>query len=65
MVDTIIMMTKNLGLDVIAEGVETEDELHYLSKRGCDTYQGYYFSRPVPVEAFTTMLSAGNCHLTH
>lgn len=65
LVDTIIMMTQNLGLDVIAEGVETEDELRYLAERGCNTYQGYYFSRPVPVEKFTTMLSSGSCCLTN
>lgn len=64
LVDTIIMMTKNLGLEVIAEGVETEEELRYLSERGCDTYQGYYFSKPVPVETFSRMLASGNCRLT-
>jgi diguanylate cyclase (GGDEF)-like protein/PAS domain S-box-containing protein len=64
LVDTIIMMTQNLGLEVIAEGVETEEELRYLAQRGCDKYQGYYFSRPVPVETFTSMLSSGNCRLT-
>ncbi|MEE4164591.1 MAG: EAL domain-containing protein [Desulfocapsaceae bacterium] len=56
LVDTIISMAKNLGLDVIAEGVETEEELRYLSTRGCHVFQGYYFSKPVPTTAFTKML---------
>jgi len=60
LVDTIIMMAHNLGLEVIAEGVETEQELLYLSTRGCIVYQGYYFSKPVTYTAFTRMLEAGN-----
>ncbi len=60
LVDTIIMMARNLGLEVIAEGVETEQELLYLNTRGCTVYQGYYFSKPVTAEAFTGMLREGN-----
>lgn len=60
LVDTIIMMARNLGLDVIAEGVETEEELQYLNSRGCMVYQGYYFSRPVEIDVFTTMLESGS-----
>ena len=56
LVDTIIMMAQNLGLEIIAEGVETEQELLYLSTRGCIVYQGYYFSKPVPVTDFSQML---------
>ncbi len=59
LVDTIIMMAQNLGMEVIAEGVETERELFYLNSRGCVIYQGYYFSKPVPVESFRKMLEAG------
>jgi EAL domain-containing protein (putative c-di-GMP-specific phosphodiesterase class I) len=36
----------------IAEGVETEDEMEYLKEIGCDVFQGFYFSRPVPVSDF-------------
>ena len=60
LVDTIIMMARNLGLEIIAEGVETEQELLYLSTRGCIVYQGYYFSKPVAITDFTRMLEAGN-----
>jgi len=60
LVNTIIMMAHNLGLEVIAEGVETEPELHYLNARGCTVYQGYYFSKPVSVTTFEKMLKSGN-----
>jgi len=59
LVDTIIMMAQNLGLEAIAEGVETEQELHYLNARGCTVYQGYYFSKPVSVTTFEEMLESG------
>jgi diguanylate cyclase (GGDEF)-like protein/PAS domain S-box-containing protein len=59
LVDTIIMMAKNLGLEVIAEGVETEQELHYLNRRGCLIYQGYYFSKPLEEGPFVQMLRRG------
>ena len=51
-VETIIAMADHLGLSVIAEGVETDDQLHFLREKGCRCYQGYRFSRPLPVEAF-------------
>lgn len=47
---TIIQMAKGLGLQVLAEGVETLTQLEFLRDNGCETYQGFYFSRPVPVE---------------
>ncbi len=56
LVDTIIMMAHNLGLEVIAEGVETRQELDYLNDKGCKVYQGYYFSKPLPIESFTKVL---------
>ncbi len=53
---TIITMGKTLGLDVIAEGVETEDQLACLRTFGCQAFQGYLFSRPLPLAAFEEML---------
>ncbi|MBA1331219.1 signaling protein, partial [Candidatus Endoriftia persephone str. Guaymas] len=45
-VETIIVMSRHLGLKVIAEGVETEQTLEVLKAYGCDNYQGYLFGRP-------------------
>ena len=43
-----IAMVKNLGLQVIAEGVETSAQLRSLTENDCDVIQGYYFSKPIP-----------------
>lgn len=51
-VNAIISLAHNLRLSVIAEGVETEEQLEYLRRQGCDEMQGYYFSKPVPYDAF-------------
>jgi EAL domain-containing protein (putative c-di-GMP-specific phosphodiesterase class I) len=47
-VESTIMLSHALGLSVVAEGVETAAELHWLVEHGCDIAQGYYVSRPVP-----------------
>ncbi|MDH4216558.1 MAG: EAL domain-containing protein, partial [Gallionella sp.] len=56
MVQTIIALAKNFRLNVIAEGVETEQQLRFLKKNGCMAYQGYLFSKPVPVGDFEKLL---------
>ena len=55
-VQTIIGMTKNLGLNVIAEGVETAAQREFLEKHGCYHYQGYLFGKPVPLSVFEASL---------
>ena len=55
---TIIMMAKGLGLEVVAEGVETEAQRDFLAQHGCDLYQGYLLGRPVPVEQFLRQAAA-------
>ena len=55
-VQTIIAMTEALGLNVIAEGVETEAQRDFLDKHRCHAFQGYLFSKPVPVEGFEALL---------
>ncbi len=54
-----IAMARSLELDVIAEGVETEEQRHLLLKNGCTYYQGYLFGRPVPIEQFEASLRQG------
>jgi EAL domain-containing protein (putative c-di-GMP-specific phosphodiesterase class I) len=58
LVRTIVTMGRNLDLDVIAEGIEEPSELDSVRELGCTHGQGYLFSRPVPVEAFTAYLAA-------
>jgi diguanylate cyclase (GGDEF)-like protein len=53
---SIIAMAHSLKLEVIAEGVETEEQLAFLQRERCDQMQGYLFSKPVPSEEFETML---------
>jgi EAL domain-containing protein (putative c-di-GMP-specific phosphodiesterase class I) len=53
---SIISMAHHLGVRVIAEGVETEDQLKFLTEYKCDEIQGYYFSEPVPGDRFTKLL---------
>jgi diguanylate cyclase (GGDEF)-like protein len=55
-VQTIITMGNTLGMNVIAEGVETQEQLNFLRLHGCATYQGYLFSRPVPLADFEQLL---------
>lgn len=55
-VAAIIGMAKSLKLKVIAEGVETREQVDFLRSRGCDEIQGYYFCKPVPAEAFAELL---------
>lgn len=56
MVQTIINLAQSFRLNVIAEGVETEAQLSFLKQNGCMAYQGYLFSRPVPIMDFEALL---------
>jgi diguanylate cyclase (GGDEF)-like protein/PAS domain S-box-containing protein len=56
-VQTIIAMTEAMGLNVIAEGVETREQQEFLELRGCHAFQGYLFSKPVPLKQFISLLS--------
>lgn len=57
-VASIISMAKNLKLKLVAEGVETNEQVNYLLVRGCDEMQGYYFSSPVSAESIGALLGA-------
>jgi diguanylate cyclase (GGDEF)-like protein/PAS domain S-box-containing protein len=58
MVKTIIDLAKNFRLNVIAEGVETDSQFRFLKEHGCLLYQGYLFSRPVPIDECEKLLVA-------
>jgi diguanylate cyclase (GGDEF)-like protein/PAS domain S-box-containing protein len=55
-VSTVIAMAGNLGVEVIAEGVETESQRLFLAERGCSRFQGYLFGKPMPIEQFVVSL---------
>jgi EAL domain-containing protein (putative c-di-GMP-specific phosphodiesterase class I) len=55
-VQTIIALARTLRLDVVAEGVETDGQLAFLSEVGCDVVQGYYYSRPLPPDEYAGWL---------
>ena len=57
----IISMAHDLGLRVIAEGVETEEQKSFLCSHRCDEMQGYFFSMPLPAEELETLLKEGRC----
>ncbi len=58
-VKAIIVLARSLGIKVVAEGVETREQYEYLRRKECDELQGYYFSKPVPSDAFEQILRNG------
>ncbi len=56
-VRAVVEMAHGMKLNVIAEGVETKDQFAYLQKYGCDEMQGFWFSKPLPVEAVSQLLA--------
>jgi diguanylate cyclase (GGDEF)-like protein/PAS domain S-box-containing protein len=57
-VSAIIAMCHTLGMQIIAEGVETRAQLEFLKERGCTRYQGYLFGKPMPVEELSELIYA-------
>ncbi|MDL0433445.1 EAL domain-containing protein [Marinobacter sp. TBZ242] len=60
--ETIIMMAHKLGLQVVAEGVETAEQRDWLKAAGCDFAQGFFFSRPMPASELEPLLRSGYIH---
>ena len=58
-VNTIIAMAQELGLSIVAEGVETDDQKQYLANRNCTTMQGFLFSEPLPGNQFEAFITNG------
>ncbi len=59
---TIIAMGHNLGFKVLAEGVETSEQLNFLREKGCDAYQGYIKNRPLSAQIFSELLAKEQFH---
>lgn len=57
---TIIAMAQNMNLQVIAEGVETDEQKKFLEQNGCIMFQGYFFGKPLPIAEFEQQLIAKN-----
>jgi EAL domain-containing protein (putative c-di-GMP-specific phosphodiesterase class I) len=55
---TIIVIDLNLEIEVISEGVETEQQRALVEQHGCSLYQGYLFGKPVPIAEFETRLKS-------
>jgi len=62
---TIVALGQAMGLPVIAEGVETEAQREFLERMGCHSYQGYLFSRPLPLAEFELLLPEGSEEIPH
>lgn len=62
-VKAIIGLARNLGLGLVAEGVEEQGQLDYLRRNGCSEYQGYLFSKPIPAQDCEQLLARGQSSL--
>jgi EAL domain-containing protein (putative c-di-GMP-specific phosphodiesterase class I) len=63
-VSAIVSLAKELGLKVVAEGVQTEAQLAILQGKGCDVVQGYLLGKPVSVDEFARKVEMGEWSLT-
>jgi len=63
--DAVIRLGHSLGLSIVAEGVETEEQVHILRQKGCDILQGYYFSKPIAANEFEQWVTTHGKKLTH
>ena len=59
LLNNIIKLIKELGFEMVAEGVETLEQQEYLKSRGCNIIQGYYFSKPLSFDEYKTILKDG------
>jgi diguanylate cyclase (GGDEF)-like protein len=57
--ESVVQMAKRLGLEIVVEGVETQEQYDYIRKLRCEMIQGYYFAKPMPSEIFPDQVTAG------
>lgn len=63
--DALIALSRGLGLDVLAEGVEREEEVRHLYARGCNAFQGYLFAHPVPADELEHTIGVAQLRILH
>ena len=57
-INGVVAMADKMGLEVLVEGVETVEQFSYLTQCHCDYFQGYYFARPMPLDALSAFLAS-------
>jgi EAL domain-containing protein (putative c-di-GMP-specific phosphodiesterase class I) len=62
-VHSVIELAHRMGMQAVAEGVETEEQFAYMKEKGCDAVQGYLLGRPMPAEDFAELLRKGTAGL--
>lgn len=62
-ISTIIAMAEHLNLDIIAEGIESIEQIHFLQQHGCQKFQGFFFHTPMAEDKFTPLLADNQYHL--
>ncbi len=63
--DALIVLSRGLGINVLAEGAEREEEVRHLLSRGCTTFQGYYFARPVAAAELPAAVAVAQLRMLH
>ena len=56
LIKNIVIMAKDLGMETVAEGVETKEQVEFLREIGCDLAQGYYYAKPMPMAEFNDLV---------
>ena len=59
-IEAILAVARHHNLHVVAEGVETAEQLEFLRTRGCESYQGFYFAKPMPLDQFSHSVCSSN-----